>query len=102
VTETERSTVGLEELATRWLAAETRSQGEPANSQFADEAASLGGAYEAAVGAATLEELRLAWETAVRVQAAEEIGGPAWAETRRVSELLRTEYLAAREAGASA
>ena len=31
VTETEGSTIGLEDLATRWLDAETRSQGEPAN-----------------------------------------------------------------------
>ena len=35
-------TIGLEDLATRWLDAETRSHGEPANSQFADEAAMLG------------------------------------------------------------
>ena len=99
--ETQGSTIGLEDLATRWLEAETRSHGEPANEQFAEEAARLGEAYEAAVGAATQEELRLAWEAATARQAAEEIGGPAWADARRVSELLRTEYQAARTAGAS-
>ena len=101
MTETEGSTIGLEDLATRWLEAETRSHGEPANGQFADEAASLGEAYEAAVEAATQEELRLAWEAAAQLQAAQEIGGPAWADARRVSELLRTEYQAARAADGS-
>lgn len=95
MTDTERTTVGLEDLATRWLEAETRSHGESANSQFADEAASLGEEYEAAVGAATQEELRLAWEAAKRRQAEEEIGSSSWADARRVSELLRSEYLAA-------
>ncbi len=90
--------LGLEDLATRWLDAEARSQGEPANGPFADEAATLGEAYDAAVAVATQEELRLAWEAAAKLQAAEEIGGPDWADARRVSELLRTEYLAARDA----
>ena len=98
MTDTEGLTVGLEDLATRWLDAETRSQGEPANSSIADEAARLGEEYDAAIATATQEELRLAWEAAARLQAAEEIGGPEWATARRVSELLRTEYLAAREA----
>jgi hypothetical protein len=95
VTETDAMTVGLEDLATRWLEAETRSHGEAANSQFADDAASLGEEYEAAVGVATQEELRLAWEAAKRRQAEEEIGSSGWADARRVSELLRSEYLAA-------
>jgi hypothetical protein len=94
VTETDAMTVGLEDLATRWLEAETRSHGEAANSQFADDAASLGEEYEAAVGVATQEELRLAWEAAKRRQAEEEIGSSGWADARRVSELLRSEYLA--------
>ena len=101
MTETEGLTVGLEDLATRWLDAETRSQGEPANASFADDAARLGEEYDAAVATATQEELRLAWEAAVRLQAAEEIGGPEWATARRVSELLRTEYQAARDAPAT-
>jgi hypothetical protein len=95
VTETDAMTVGLEDLATRWLDAETRSHGEAANSLFADDAASLGEEYEAAVGVATQEELRLAWEAAKRRQAEEEIGSSGWADARRVSELLRSEYLAA-------
>jgi hypothetical protein len=98
MTEAEGMTVGLEDLATRWLDAETRSQGESANSQFADEAARLGEEYEAAVLVATQEELRLAWEAAKRRQAEEEIGSSRWADARRVSELLRSEYLAAQPA----
>ena len=93
-------TVGLEDLATRWLDAEARSQGEPANASIAEDAARLGEEYDAAVATATLEELRLAWEAAARLQAAEEIGGPEWANARRVSELLRTEYQAAKAADA--
>jgi hypothetical protein len=85
---------GLEDLAARWLDAETRAHGEPANTAIADEAARLGEAYEDAVGQVTQEELRIAWEGAVRRQGEQEIGGPAWAEARRVSELLRAEYLA--------
>ena len=85
---------GLEDLAARWLDAESRSHGEPANASIADEAARLGEAYEQAVGAVTQEELRLAWEAAVRRQGEQEVGGPAWSDARRVSELLRAEYLA--------
>ncbi len=101
MTETEGSTIGLEDLATRWLDAEARSQGEPANGSIADDAARLGEEYDAAIATATMEELRLAWEAAARLQAAEEIGGPEWANARRVSELLRTEYQAARAANDS-
>ena len=85
---------GLEDLAARWLDAESRSHGEPNNTAIADEAARLGEAYEAAVADVSQEELRLAWEAAVRRQGEHEIGGPEWSEARRVSELLRAEYLA--------
>jgi hypothetical protein len=85
-----------EELAVQWLNAEQRARTEPTNEAVGDEAVRLGEAYDEAIGAASQEELRLAWETAQRHQAAEEIGSRAWADARRVSELLRTEYQAAR------
>jgi len=88
---------GCEDLATRWLDAEARARTEPANTSLADEAARLGDAYELAITEATAEELRLAWEAARRLQEAEEIGSVPWSDARRVSELLRTEYQAARD-----
>ena len=87
---------GCEDLARQWLAAEERVRLEPANEALAQNAVRLGEAYDEAVTAASLEELRLSWEAAQRAQAAEEVGGRSWADARRVSELLRTEYLAAR------
>jgi hypothetical protein len=90
------ATAPCEDLATRWLAAEERTQTEPANEALAEEAVRLGEAYDAAIGAASIEDLRLSWEAALRRQADEEMGGRAWADARRVSELLRTEYEAAR------
>jgi hypothetical protein len=91
----ELATPGCEDLARQWLTAEERVRLEPANEALAQVAARLGEAYDEAVNAASLEDLRLSWEAAQRAQAAEEIGGRSWADARRVSELLRTEYLAA-------
>jgi hypothetical protein len=64
--------------------------------EFALEAARLGELYDNAVRAASQEDLRLAWEAARYRQRAEEVGTPAWSDARRVSELLRVEYEAAR------
>jgi hypothetical protein len=94
---TDVAPVQTEELAARWLDAEDRSHAEPANAGVAQEAAELGEAYERAVRGASVEDLRLAWEAARRTQALEEIGGSTWANARRVSELLRTEYEATRD-----
>ena len=91
------ATAACEDLATRWLAAEERTRAEPANEALAEEAVRLGEAYDAAIGAASLEDIRLSWEAALRKQAGEEIGSREWADARRVSELLRTEYEAARD-----
>ena len=92
----ELATPGCEDLARQWLVAEERVRLEPANEGLAQVAARLGEAYDEAVNAASLEDLRLSWEAAQRAQAAEEVGGRSWADARRVSELLRTEYQAAR------
>jgi hypothetical protein len=96
-TETEPAAAGCEDLAGRWLEAEQRVRTEPANERLAEAAVRLGEAYDDAVGLATQEELRLAWEAARHRQARVEIGTPAWADARRISELLRAEYEAARE-----
>ena len=87
---------GCEVLAARWLDAEERAGIEPTNATLAQEAVRLAGAYEDAIRAASLEELRLAWEAARRRQNGELIGTREWGDARRVSELLRAEYAAAR------
>lgn len=88
--------VSCEVLAARWLEAEERSEIEPMNATLAQEAIRLAAAYEDAIRAASQEELRLAWEAARQRQGRELIGTREWSDARRVSELLRTEYAAAR------
>ncbi len=89
---------GCEVLAARWLEAEERTEIEPTNATLAREAVRLALAYEDAIRAVSQEELRLAWEAARQRQGRELIGTKEWADARRVSELLRTEYEAARPA----
>ena len=86
----------IEELAAQWLDAEDRAGIESSNSAVMEEAVRLGEAYDAAIRAVSLEELRLAWEAARVRQGRELIGTREWGDCRRVSELLRTEYAAAR------
>ena len=85
-----------EELAAQWLEAEDRAGTEASNASLMLEAVRLGEAYDAAIRVATQEELRLAWEAARHRQAREDVGTREWGDARRVSELLRAEYLAAR------
>jgi hypothetical protein len=87
----------LEDLATRWLAAEDRTTAEPEYAQAGEDAVRLGAEYEEALASASPEERRLAWEAARTTQANTEVGSTAWAAARRVAELLRVEYLASRE-----
>jgi hypothetical protein len=89
--ETSRNSIQM--LATRWLAAERQAAERPEARAVAD-ATGLGEAYEEALTDASQEELLLAWESARRGQSTFEIGSAAWAEARRVSELLRVEYRA--------
>jgi hypothetical protein len=91
---TERS---IEELATAWLSMERQSANDPTFAVEPARAASA--AYDEAVGAATPEELLLAWRAAQKVQGECEMGSKAWLEARSVSELLRMEYIAATTAG---
>jgi hypothetical protein len=82
----------IEDLARDWLGAERAdSAGRTPN---ADLARSTSAAYEAAVNAASPEELLVAWHAAIRRQDEAEMGSRDWAEARDVSELLRVEYLA--------
>jgi hypothetical protein len=87
----------IEEIAAEWLAAETRAatSGNAGSSELF--ARDLSDQYDRAIKAATHEELRLAWEAAVKIQGEREIGSSDWLGARRVAELLRAEYLAARD-----
>ena len=87
----------LERIAGEWLAAEeTVASGGGGNPESAEALArELSDRYDAAIRAATREELRLAGEAAVRLQGDQEMGSAAWASARRLAELLRDEYLAA-------
>ena len=88
----------IEHLATRWLSAE-RVAAESGNAGDSEHWARVtSAAYDAAVAAASKEDLLIAWHGAQRLQAATEMGSKAWGEARAVSELLRLEYLAAEEA----
>ena len=92
----------IEDLAAAWLAAEAElasgMSGNPAQAEV--NARALSDRYDQLIRDATREDLRLAWEAARKRQADQEMGSEAWANARRVSELLRDEYLAAEpEAG---
>ena len=90
----ERDLTQLEDLAAAWLDAENDvTEGRTVGNS--DELArELAERYAEAITAATQEELRLAWEAARARQAEQLIGTGEWMDARRVSELLRTEYLA--------
>jgi hypothetical protein len=84
----------IEDLAASWLEAENDLTAGRTSSKGEAAARSLSERYAAAITGATQEELRLAWEAARRRQGDEVMGSLEWSEARRVSELLRTEYLA--------
>ncbi|HET7704296.1 MAG TPA: hypothetical protein VFK35_12925 [Candidatus Limnocylindrales bacterium] len=85
----------IERIAADWLAAEeelARGSGNPTQSEIT--ARELSARYDEAIHAAGREDLRLAWEAARQWQAEQVMGSEAWAGARRLSELLRGEYLA--------
>jgi hypothetical protein len=88
--------IAADVLAARWLEAEEASRTEPFNEGLAAAAVRAAAEYDTAIATATQEELRVAWEAARRTQGLEEVGSQRWADARRVAELLRTEYEAAR------
>ena len=86
----------IEAIAAAWLAAEQQLAGGSGNqSQSEINARALSDRYDNAIRAASREDLRLAWEAARKAQGEQEMGSEAWANARRVSELLRDEYQAA-------
>ncbi len=86
----------IEDIAGAWLAAEQQlAGGLTGNADQAEiSARALSDEYDQAIRGASREELRLAWEAARILQADTEMGSEAWAGARRLSELLRGEYLA--------
>lgn len=85
----------IEQIAGDWLAAEeelARGSGNPQQAEVT--ARELSARYDEAIRTAGREDLRLAWEAARHLQGETEMGSEAWASARRLSELLRGEYLA--------
>ncbi len=85
----------IEQIAGDWLAAEeelARGSGNPEHAEVI--ARDLSARYDEAIRTASREDLRLAWEAARVLQGETEMGSEAWASARRLSELLRGEYLA--------
>jgi len=86
----------IEGVAGAWLAAEQElaaGSGNPGQSEI--NARALSDRYDELIRTASREDLRLAWEAARKIQAEQEMGSEAWANARRLSELLRGEYQAA-------
>lgn len=86
----------IEGVAGAWLAAEQElaaGSGNPGQSEI--NARALSDRYDELIRTASREELRLAWEAARKIQSEQEMGSEAWANARRLSELLRGEYQAA-------
>jgi hypothetical protein len=84
-------------LAFDWLAAEREVAAgirDPAQSE--ETARTLSAQYDEAIRGASLDQLREAWERAQANQAARETGSESWTEARRLAELLRAEYEAAK------
>jgi enoyl-CoA hydratase/carnithine racemase len=87
----------IERIAAEWLAAERDvANGGAGNPERAEELArELSDRYDRIVREATREELRLAWEAARALQGEQVMGSEAWANARRIAELMRDEYQAA-------
>jgi hypothetical protein len=83
----------IERLAADWLAAEREVAAGIRNPAQAEETArELSAAYDNAIRAADRDQLKVAWDAARARQRVQVTGSEAWAEARRLSELLRTEY----------
>lgn len=84
----------IDRIAADWLKAERDAEhvGNTAGSEQRARTASA--AYEAAVTAATRDELVDAWHRARDAEARSAVGSPEWVEARAVTRLLRVEVLA--------
>ncbi len=93
--EPDPESLSIEAIAGAWLASEQELAGGSGNPVQAEVTArDLSARYDEAIRTASREDLRLAWEAARILQADTEMGSEAWASARRLSELLRGEYLA--------
>lgn len=86
----------IETLAAGWLESERQAIAVGNANNTEERARQASAAYDAAVSAASPEDLLLAWRAAEARAADAEMGSKEWAEMREVAELLRVEYLAAR------
>jgi hypothetical protein len=90
------SDLGIDELASRWLAAERDASARGNDGGREEQARIASAAYERAVVSASREDLLVAWHAARKAQHEREMGSASWAEARAVSELIRIEYLASK------
>jgi hypothetical protein len=86
----------LEGIAAAWLESERQAIAVGNANNTEERAREASAAYDAAVAAASAEELLLAWRAAEATASQAEMGSKDWAEAREVAELLRVEYLAAK------
>lgn len=86
----------IEALAAAWLESERQAIAVGNANNTEERARQASAVYDAAVSAASSEDLLLAWRAAESLATAAEMGSKEWAEMREVAELLRVEYLAAR------
>ena len=82
-------------LATDWLEAERLAIETDNSARFEERARTLSDLYDKAIASATPAELEAAWKAAEARQAEYPTGSVEWRRAGRVTELLRTEYLAA-------
>lgn len=88
----------LLDLADDWVSSEAASVRQPGRIALVRIAVEAAIRYEDALAAASADDVRLAWEQAVVRQAQSAFGSAPWTTAFRVSELLRFEYTAVREA----
>jgi len=86
----------IEALAAAWLESERQAIAVGNANNTEERARQASAVYDAAVSAASSEDLLLAWRAAEARASDAEMGSKEWAEMREVAELLRVEYLAAR------
>jgi len=85
----------IDQLAADWLEAERLAIETDNSARFEERARTLSDLYDKAIASATPAELEAAWKAAEARQAEHPTGSVEWRRAGRVTELLRTEYLAA-------
>jgi hypothetical protein len=85
----------LDQLAADWLEAERLAIETDNSARFEERARTLSDLYDKAIASATPADLEVAWKAAEKSQADLPMGSIEWRRAGRVTELLRTEFLAA-------